>query len=110
MNRKQKGLKTQRELIKLLEASGWIVSVVERLGRFIKEKDLWNLLDLACIKGNYIKFIQVKSNQWGKITPYKQFAKIHQVPNVYYEIWRRKDRMSKDKRWDSRQFYCVEEI
>ena len=105
-----KGNKTQREGIKLLEKAGWKCSKVEQGGKFAKEKDLWGLWDIACIKGNYIKFIQFKTNKPGVIHPYITFAKEHAVPNVSWELWARRDNKPIKDRWDCRIFMFSEDI
>ena len=102
---KIKGWKTQRECIKLLESEGWLVSKVEIAHKFAKHKDLWGLWDLACIRDNLIKFVQVKTNQLGSMKPYKKFAFEHPIPNVSWELWCRKDYAKRvQDRWDIRVF------
>ena len=107
---KIKGNKTQRDGIKLLEKAGWLCGKLELGGKFTKVKDLWGLWDVACIKGNYIKFIQFKTNKPGVIHPYIKWAKEHPVPNVYWELWTRRDNKPIKDRWDARIFYFVEDI
>ena len=105
-----KGNATLRAGRKLLEAAGWQCSKVEQGGKFAKEKDLWGLWDLACIKGDHIKFIQFKTNKPGVIHPYIKWAKEHRVPNVSWELWTRRDNKKEEDRWDCRCFYFVEDI
>ena len=91
----------QRECITLLESEGWLVSKVEISHKFIKHKDFWRLFDFVCIRENFIKFVQVKTNQLGSMKPYKRFAQEHPVPNVSYELWCRKDNAKKvQDKWD----------
>ena len=110
VNTRAKGNKTVRDGIKLLEASGWQCSKVERGGKFVKEKDLWGLWDVGCIKGDHIKFIQFKTNKPGVIHPYITWAKAHPVPNVSWELWCRRDNKKIIDRWDIRIMYFAEDI
>lgn len=81
MNRKGKGQRTQRELVLKLESDGWKVAVVERGGKFVKEKDMFGLFDLVAIKGKTSQFIQVTCNRPHTHRDYNEFAEKHAAPN-----------------------------
>ncbi len=74
---------------KSLKNKGYIVANLEKSGRFIKEKDLWNLWDLLAIRGKTHLFIQAKTNLRGQKwkIPYVEFGKSHGSRCVRYEIW-----------------------
>lgn len=61
---RQKGNKARLEVIKYLESRGYKVAIVERTGRFIKEKDMFGLYDLVAVHSVKIGqlFIQISSN------------------------------------------------
>ena len=93
INTRRKGNKTQNLAVKELRADGWQVSVVERVGRFLKERDLWDNFDIAAIKEDKIRFIQVKSNSTGGIRhKIGSFASAHKIAGVSFELWVHKDR------------------
>ena len=59
-----KGNRARRRCIEYLESKGWKVGIVERTGKFIKEKDLFGLFDLVAVKETMsAMFIQVASNK-----------------------------------------------
>lgn len=84
---------------KLLESKGYICANLEKTGKFVKEKDLFNLWDYLAIKGKTHIFIQFKTNvEFGKkkprkwLIPYIKFGKDHSSKYVRYEIWNSIDR------------------
>jgi len=89
MNPRAKGARSVLKCRKVLEKDGWMFDTVEKTGRFIKMKDLWNLFDAVAVKGKYYKFIQVKTNLKGQKwkTPFKEFSKSHGNKYVSIEIW-----------------------
>jgi hypothetical protein len=80
MNCRAKGNRNRLRAIKYLESIGFLVGVVERTGRFIKDKDLFGLFDLCCInnKGRVL-FVQVKSNYRGKYVVYQEFSRDYKI-------------------------------
>jgi len=96
---KSKGYRTVATIKKILIADGYIVANLEKSGKFVKEKDLFNLWDLLAIKGIHHLFIQAKTNmkfgikkprKW--LLPYIKFGKKHGSKYVKYEIWNKPDR------------------
>lgn len=90
---KRKGNLIRSKGIKELEADGWQVGIVERTGRFIKEKDLFGLWDVIALKVTsvsfiefpIIKFIQFKSAK-PNIKSFQQFANTYRDLGEF-EIW-----------------------
>lgn len=88
MKSRAKGYRTVVKGRKILESDGWIFDIVEKSGRFRKEKDLFGLFDAIALKPNEKpKFIQFKTNLKGQKwkEPFKDFAK--KYPNISVEIW-----------------------
>jgi len=73
-----KGNRIQLKLIKKLRAEGWLVAKTERVGKFIKEKDLFGIGDLICLKKvndkTVIKIIQSTSSRPHTHKKYKEFV------------------------------------
>jgi hypothetical protein len=95
---KAKGYRTVARIRKKLLYRDFIVANLEKSGKFIEEKDLFNLWDLLAINKKLHIFIQAKTNQefgqkklrkWTK--PYTDFGKEHSSKNVRYEIWNKID-------------------
>lgn len=79
---KRKGARTKRKCKKFYEERGWDVGDVEKTSRYAKQKDLFDLFDLIAIKGQKVKFIQVKTNKPATQKPYKEWAKKHCCHNI----------------------------
>ena len=92
---KLKGYRTVAKIKQVLTKNGYIVSNLEKTGKFVKEKDLWNLWDLIAIKSKEHLFIQAKTNMKGHKwkEPYIKFGKMHGSKYVKYEIWNKFDRL-----------------
>jgi len=84
---RRKGLRVQLKAIKELEAQGWLVGKVERVGRYIKVKDLFGLADLFAIKPGKIKLIQITCNRPHTHKPYKEFAVQYCREGLQLEQW-----------------------
>jgi len=91
---RQKGYRTVAKIRKLFEDEGYIVANLEKTGKFIKEKDLFNLWDILCVRGKTHVFIQAKTNAKGHKwkQPYIEFGRKHGSRTVKYEIWNKLDR------------------
>ena len=63
MQTRVKGWRHRREATKYYEDRGYAVAVVERTGRFIKEKDAFGLFDLLAVSKDKVILIQVTSNR-----------------------------------------------
>lgn len=63
VNLRRKGNRTVRRCLVWLHSHGWLVGLVERTGRFIKDKDLFGLFDAVCVDvGGHCLFVQFKTN------------------------------------------------
>jgi hypothetical protein len=82
---RQKGGRIRRKAIELLQIAGFQVSTVERTGRFIKEKDMFGLFDIAGIKRGCLVLVQVTTNKPHKHTPFQDFSLA--FPNGGIEYW-----------------------
>jgi len=84
--------KAQKEL----EADGYIVDNKAGGGRWMKNRDFWNLFDLVAIREDipYIRWISIKGKagipSWHKIA----VEKFHMPPNNVKEIWARSNSKS----------------
>ena len=90
---RQKGYRTVASGRKILMSNGYIYANLEKTGKFLKEKDLFNLWDCLFIKKKIHLFIQFKTNKKGKKwkTPYIEFGKAHGSTHVKYQIWNKID-------------------
>lgn len=85
VNSRNKGNRNQRKAIEYFESSGYLVSKAERTGKFEKEKDLFGLFDLACIKKGEMLLVQVTTNRPHTHKFYKEFSKKYHNNGV--EFW-----------------------
>ena len=96
---RQKGYRTVSSGKKIFLKNGYIGANLEKSGKFVKDKDLFNLWDYLFIKGKTHVFVQFKTNCiFGKkkprkwTLPYINFGIKHSNEYVRYEIWNKKDR------------------
>jgi hypothetical protein len=92
INRRAKGRNRELKSKKLLEKQGYAVEIARQSTRYSKQNDLWGIWDLACIRYDGIRLIQVKSRKlYGKeLLPYQAFR----CPsNVSKELWIWTDRV-----------------
>ena len=86
-----KGNKAVRKAIELLEKNGWLVAKTELGGKFTKEKDMFGLFDLHCIRPTYSAYIQVTCNRPHTHKPYLEFSEKYgsQNPTRIFEqmVW-----------------------
>lgn len=78
MNTRAKGNRVRRKAIEQLQSDGYEVAIVERTGRFIKEKDAFGIGDLLAINERHdIRplLIQVTCNKPHTHKPYIEFNK-----------------------------------
>lgn len=87
INRRHKGWRSRRKCVLKLEKAGWVVDVVEKTGRFRKNKDLFGLYDLCCIKPGVVLFIQVTSTRPHVHKPYHEFANVFGGEQIWIEQW-----------------------
>jgi len=94
INSRRKGYRTVAYGKRIFEEKGYIGANLEKSGRFIKDKDLFNLWDYLFIKGKTHVFVQFKTNKKGQKwkLPYIKFGKKHGSKLVKYQIWNRFDR------------------
>ena len=82
VNTRAKGGRVQRQAISYLEKKGWHVAKVEVGGRFEKNKDMFGLYDLCCVRRNKCLFVQVTTNRPHTHKDYHAFSIKHQIPGV----------------------------
>jgi ribosomal protein S8 len=82
MNTRVKGNKARREVMEIMKKNGYIVDVVEKTGRFVKIKDMFNMFDLVSVKHDDVAFIQVASNRPHSHYLYHIFKKQYPIVTV----------------------------
>lgn len=87
MNRRAKGKRILRKAIELLQQQGYIASDVEKVGRFIKDKDLFGVADILALKRNEVLFLQVTCGRPHNHTKYKAFGEAYTGSNVKMQQW-----------------------
>lgn len=85
MASKSKGNRTRLKGIKILQGQGYDVEVVEKVGRFYKRKDLFDLWDVIAIKRFETLLIQFKSNTKPNLEPFNQFQQ--KYPQFRCQVW-----------------------
>jgi len=85
VNTRNKGNRVQRDCIARLQLSGFLVSKVEKGGKFAKEKDMFGLYDLVAIKKGMCLFVQVTCNRPHTHQDYQQFSKDYSNNGI--EFW-----------------------
>jgi hypothetical protein len=79
INTRAKGNRIQLKFIEHLKEEGWLVGKVEQTGKFVKEKDLFGLFDLAGINPSRILLAQVTCNRPHTHEDYIKFSKTYPV-------------------------------
>jgi len=88
VKQRTKGNRAVQKCITFLESNGCEACVVERVGRFIKVKDMFGLFDLVSIhpKGG-LSFIQVTCNTPHSHKKYQQFTDKYWLAGVTVQQW-----------------------
>lgn len=103
INSRMKGRRAEKEVKAMMELAGYKVYLVPMPKRYNKENDMYHCWDLLATRGEYWKFIQVKSNRKPSrqyIRKLNIFAEEHANPFMAFEIWIRHDGRPPHKRWD----------
>lgn len=87
INKNSKGLRIRLKCIKQLKDIGYLVDTVEKTSRFALMKDLWGLIDLACIKPGNVLFVQVTCNKNHPHKKYQDFANKYGTSDIWIEQW-----------------------
>jgi len=87
VNTKAKGWTTMDKCRKQMQLAGYLVDTVEKTGRFIKQKDLFGLFDLFCIKKGTAVLIQITCNRPHSHKPYQQFSKDYHNNGIEFWQW-----------------------
>ena len=87
MNSRAKGMRAQRKLILVLQEMGYLVSKVEQGGLYVKEKDMFSLFDLCCIREDKLLLVQVTNNTPHTHRRFAEFSLKYDLTSVYYEQW-----------------------
>ena len=88
-NPRQKGNRVQLKLINYLKSQSWLVSKAEVGGKFVKEKDMFGLFDLVCIKPCTILLVQVTCNTPHTHRKYQEFSNKYANESIWIEqyVW-----------------------
>ena len=70
-----------------MQFSGFLVDTVEKTGRFHKQKDLFGLFDIFCIKKGSAVLIQITSNRPHPHKPYQDFSKNYHNNGIEIQQW-----------------------
>mgnify|MGYP001573830975 CR=1 FL=1 len=86
MNRREKAQKNERRCRDELEKDNWAVERMQYSGNiYQKRKDFFGLWDIIALRGNEIKFVQVKTNRIPGMDMFKAFKDEHSI--IQCEIW-----------------------
>ena len=72
---------------KQMQLAGYLVDTVEKTGRFHKQKDLFGLFDIFCIRKGVAVLIQVTSNKPHKHNDYQEFSKKYHNNGIEFWQW-----------------------
>lgn len=87
MNTRAKGNRARLKVIRAYEKAGYVVAVVERTGRFIKQKDMFGLFDLVALHELHgYSFIQITSTKPHSHNLFSDFASKYYLCNGFVEI------------------------
>jgi hypothetical protein len=87
VNTRAKGNRIVRKVKDIFTNNGYLVDVVEKTGKFIKQKDLFGLYDIICISPHKFYLIQVTTNRPHPHKPYIQFQKKYNKTGLKTEQW-----------------------
>lgn len=85
-----KGNKTVRRTREYLENLGWTTEVVEKTGKFVKEKDLFGIGDVLAIRKGEIIFVQCKTNRPANKKLMQNFCDTHLLNSSCFTWYDRK--------------------
>lgn len=87
MNTIRKGNIARLQVIRAYERDGYKVSIVERVGRFVKSRDMWGLFDVVAIHPVVgYAFIQVTTRKPHDHEAYKKFTEEYYLVNQFVEV------------------------
>lgn len=88
-NSRAKGWRNQNKCINDFKDRGFDVAVVERGGKFLKEKDAFGLFDIACMDLGTTYWVQVTTNRNHPHKPYIEFSEKHQQLGTTFQqfVW-----------------------
>lgn len=89
---RQKGNRSLRRAIEYYEADGWRIDKVEKTGKFIIDKDLFNLFDLVGVKPNKSVYVQVKTNRPPPQKDFLEFSQQYAGTHLFVESYTWYDR------------------
>ncbi len=87
VNTKAIGWRNMDKCRKRMQFAGYLVDTVEKTGRFCKQKDLFGLFDLFCIKKGSAVLIQITTNKNHGHKPYLQFSKDYHNNGIEFQQW-----------------------
>lgn len=111
MNKKKKGNRNQLKAIKQLEQDNWLVGKVELGGKFEKNKDLFGIFDLVCVRKKEVLFVQVTSNRPHTHKTYLEFSHLYCCDNIGIQQWVYYDRKGWKKfdYFENENYHCEDE-
>lgn len=77
-----KGNIARRQIMAHYVDQGYDVAIVERTGKFIKEKDAFGIFDICAWKGEDVAFVQVTCNRPHKHEHYEIFSQTHTTAKI----------------------------
>jgi len=88
VNTRVKGRNTEKRAERELIADGWLVYLVKGTTKFNKNVDIFSMFDLVAIKGNKVRFSQIKTNSTGGVLKkIIKFGEEHKSDNLSFELW-----------------------
>jgi len=87
VNTRAKGWKNMDRCRKQMQLAGYLVDTVEKTGRFHKQKDLFGLWDIFCIRKGIAVLVQITSNKPHTHKPYQEFSKDYHNNGIEYWQW-----------------------
>ena len=104
INTTKKGYMAEKDAVDDLKKDDWETFKPQKVSRF-GSQDIFRLYDICCRRGEYIRFIQVKStNTQGFLKKLKiDAARYTKQTNIGVELWVRKNERKDKIRWKK---YC----
>lgn len=93
MNTREKGRRQEFKCRDALLAEGYSVEVTKMPSKWQEQQDLFGLWDVMAVRGDQVRFIQVKSNQGASVAKQRAMAEWECPPNCSKEVWIYKDRV-----------------
>lgn len=87
MNTRRKGNKARLLVMRSYERQGYIVSIVERTGKFVKDKDCFGLFDIIALHPMLgYSFVQITTTKPHAHAAFTDFAQKYELVNAHVEV------------------------